>query len=137
MSAVNEPTVTTDEVKSAVGSNTGEEVKSTVGSKTGEETKLEIKPLALTEDPIPTNPKPVVDEPATLSATEDSASKAKAVEDPKPVPVSFANPQIATEDAPKPIAVWGQPEPSASGSKHAEHENGEEYTKGEDPSVSP
>lgn len=127
MSAVNEPTVTTPDK---------DEVKSTVGSDSGEEPKLGIKPLVLTEDPHPTNPKPDVDEPATSSTTEDSASKAKAVEDPKPAPVSFADPQIATQEAPKPLALWGQPEPSASGSKHAEHEDNED-AKGEDPSVSP
>lgn len=127
MSAVNEPTVTTPDK---------DEVKSAVGSDSGEEPKLEIKPLVLTEDPHPTNPKPDVDEPATSSTTEDSAPKAKAVEDPKPAPVSFADPQIATQEAPKPLALWGQPEPSASGSKHAEHEDNED-AKGEDPSVSP
>lgn len=119
MSAVNDPTVTTqdkDEVKSAVGSNSGEETKS--------------------EDPTP-DPKPIIDEPATSSTKEDSASKAKAAEAPKPAPVSFANPQIATQEVPKPVAVWGQPEPSASGSKHAEHEDGDEGAKGDDPSVSP
>lgn len=112
-----------------------DEVKSAVNS--GEETKSEIKPLALTEDPTPTKSKSVADEPATSSATEDSASKAKTVETPKPAPVSFANPHIETQEVPKPISVWGQTESSASGSKHAEHEDGDEGAKGEDPSVSP
>ena len=125
MSAVNEHTVTTqdkDEAKSAVGSNSGQESKS------------EINPL---EEPSPTNPKSVVDEPARPTTTEESASKATAVEDVKSAPSSWANPQIATQEQSKPIAVWGQPDPSASGSKQAEHEDGEEGAKGEDPSVSP
>lgn len=128
MSAVNEHTVTTqdkDEVKSAVDSNSGDEPKS------------EIKPLALTEEPTPTNPKSVDDEPAQSATTEDSTSKATAVADVKPTPASWANPQIATEELSKPIAVWGQPDPSASGSKQAEYEDGEEGAKAEDPSVSP
>lgn len=132
MSAVNEPTVTTqdkDEAKSAVGRNGGDESKS------------EIFPLALTEEPkpTPTNPKSVVDEPAQSTTTEESSSKATAVEDGKSAPSSWANPQITTQEQEqsKPIAVWGQPDPSASGSKQAEHEDGEEGAKGEDPSVSP
>lgn len=128
MSAVNEHTVTTqdkDEVKSAVDSNSGDEPKS------------EIKPLALTEEPTPTNPKSAFDEPAESATTEDSTSKATAVADVKPAPASWANPHIATEEPSKPIAVWGQPDPSASGSKQAEHEDGEEGAKAEDPSVSP
>lgn len=130
MSTVNEHTVTTqdkDEAKSAVGRNGGEESKS------------EIDPLALTEEPkpTPTNPKSVADEPAQSTTTEESASKATAVEDVKSAPSSWANPQIATQEQSKPIAVWGQPDPSASGSKQAEHEDGEEGAKGEDPSVSP
>lgn len=128
MSAVNDHTVTTqdkDEVKSAVGSNSGEETKS------------EINPLVLTEELTPTDPKSVVHEPAHSTTTEDSASKATAVEDVKSAPSSWANPQVATQETPKPIAVWGQPDPSASRSKQAEHEDGEEGAKGEDPSVSP
>lgn len=129
MSAVKESTVTTqdkDEVKSAVGS-----------SNSGEEKKPLIKPLTLTEYPTPTNAKPVMDDPAKSSMTEGIAKKATAVEDPKPVSVSWANPKLATQETPKPVAVWGQPDPAASGSKHAEHEDGEEGAKGEDPSVSP
>lgn len=128
MSAVNEHTVTPqdkDEAKSAVGSNGGEESKS------------EIKPPTLTEESSPTNTKSVVDEPAQSTTTEDSASKATAVEDVKSVSSSWANPQIATQEQSKPIAVWGQPDPSASGSKQVEHEDGEEGVKDEDPSVSP
>lgn len=122
MSAVNEHTETTqdrDEVKSAVGSNSGEDPKS------------EIKPLVLTEETTPSDPKSVVDEPAQSTTAEDSASKPTAVEDVKPAPQSWSSHEPSV-----PIAVWGQPDPSASGSKQAEHEDGEEGAKGEDPSVS-
>lgn len=131
MSAVNEHTETTTQDK--------DEAKSAVGRNGGEESKSEIIPLALTEEPKPTpaNPKSVVDEPAQSTTTEESASKVTAVEDVKSAPSSWANPQIATQEQSKPIAVWGQPDPSASGSKQAEHEDGEEGAKGEDPSVSP
>lgn len=132
MSAFNEPTVSTqdkDEAKSAVGPNCADESKS------------EIIPLALTGEPkpTPTNPKSVVNEPAQSTTTGESSSQAAAVEDGKSAPSSWANPQIATQDQEqsKPIAVWGQPDSSASGSKQAEHEDGEEGAKGDDPSVSP
>lgn len=120
MSAVNEHTVTTqdkDEAKSAVGSNTGEESKS------------EINPLAPTEE------KSAVDNPTRSTTTEETASKATALADVKSAPSSLADPQIAAQEQSKPIAVWGQPDPSASGSKQAEHEDGDEGAKNEDPSV--
>lgn len=127
MSAVNEHTVTAqdkDEAKSAVGSNTGEESKS------------EINPLALTEEPKPTDQKSAVDEPPRSTTTEETAPEATAVADVKSAPSSLADSKIAAQEPSKPIAVWGQPDPSASGSKQAEHENGDEGAKGEDPSVS-